>query len=725
LYFHRKIPIPAKESNEGVLPLSEARMSSGNMNFKPALGYLTQDTGYFIGPVYTAQERNESSYGSVHPASNMFGQDSSKLNAKQSQSQPHLHTANYSNDGQGNVHKAVENFHPKVATPHKTSNRNDPDKQTNLLKLPQESYSGPDSYHTITPAPSKSPPLPPLGTYKLETPKEDHQTPNAHNQPQKPTESFTRHGDQYQIPSSTEFYKPNMINLRPVDPNEPYKGHLEVYEFQPPKQTYEPQTGAYQYANMKESMKQPQHTQKPPRPKEYLTPPSDTYQLTESENSFTTPSKILQPPKSKDSFKPPTITYHDIKPEDSLTPAAGMHKHTEVEDLLKQYMDVHKPPKPQDILTPPVDMYEHPKLKDFSKPQKDRPQPQKQNYVFQGAMESYRPLPAKEIHKPLVLSPEEFYKHPTKLQMPAKDDNKMPSSSETVQELSHLSPLTHANNQSEYTDDDIYLDYDPSTYVQKENSNGHAHNNSHEYDYSEQLHGTEQLYSHEYDHITEHLHDPENDHSNKYPSHDYSGFYLHPPPPPPNYSNADLPHPPKEQPPRDKLETPPPPAKETNGSLSPPPSEPHEAPPPSSRKPYGAPPPLHIGPYGAPMYLPEQTHAAPIHPPNYVYGIHAFEYPYGVPPPPTTTTPPPPPPPPPKSNHVGYYHIDRKLYLIPAVFSFLFIPYVLALIIRSIIRHNVNKTFKSRETARKIDLDENEMERRVARALEAVEKRYK
>jgi len=40
-------------------------------------------------------------------------------------------------------------------------------------------------------------------------------------------------------------------------------------------------------------------------------------------------------------------------------------------------------------------------------------------------------------------------------------------------------------------------------------------------------------------------------------------------------------------------------------------------------------------------------------------------------------------------------------------------------------RHKVNKSFRSWETARKIDFDENETERLVARALEAVEKRYK
>ena len=357
----------------------------------------------------------------------------------------------------------------------------------------------------------------------------------------------------------------------------------------------------------------------------------------------------------------------------------------------------------------------------------DRPQPEKQKYIFQGALESHRPIPAKEIHKPLVLSPEELYK-------PSKDDKKMPSSSETLKGLSQPSPLTHANTHNEDIDDDIYLDYDPSTYVQKEGLNGHAHNDSHDYDYSEQLKATEHLDSHEYDHIPEHHYAPEHDQSHKYPSHENSGFYLQPPPPPPpppNHSNGAPPSPPKEPnsvmplPPKDKLEAPPPPAKETNGSLSPPPSEPHEVPPPPSKEPYGAQPPLYIGPYGAPMYLPEQTYEAPLFPPKYAYGIHTFEHPYVVPPPSTTTTPPPPPTTTPMAVRVGYYHIDRKLYLIPAVFSFLFIPYVLALIIRSITRHKANTPFRSWESAREIDLDENQIERRVARALDAVEKKNK
>ena len=710
-------------------------MSSGNTNFKSAPGYLTHDTEYYTGPVYTAQKRKEPNYGSAHPASIMLGQDLSKLKSEQSEPQAPILTANYSRNGQGNVHKAPENFHPKEATPYEVSNRNESEKQTHFLKLPQDSYDGPDSYHTTTPASSKSPPLPPLGMYQLETPKDDHKAPNAHYQPQKPKESVTRFWDQHKFPPSTEFYKPIMPNFKPPDPNEPYNGHLEGYQFQPPKEIYEPHMGAYQFANMKESMKQPHRAQKPPKTKESLTPPSHIYQITESEDSFTTPAKILQPTKSKYSFKPPITTYHDIKPKDSLTPPVDMHNHPESEDLFKQYMDVHKPPKPQEILRPPVDMYEHPKLKNSYKPQMDRPQIQEQKYVFQGAMESNRPLPAEEIHKPLFLSPEEFYKPPVKSHIPSKDDNIMPPSSVFLKILSQPSSQTHTNNHSEDIDDDIYLDYDPSTYVQKENSNVQAHNDSHEYDYSEEMHAPEHVYSYEDDHLAEQLHVPEHDHFYKYPSQDYSGFYLHPPPPPPppphNQSNGSPPPPPKAlngfmpQPPKDKLEAPPSSAKETNGSPSPPPSEPHEAPTPSSKEPYGTPPPLHVGPYGAPIYLPEQTYAAPLYPSKYVYGVHDFGYPYGVPPPSSTTTTPPPPTPSPKPNRVGYYDIGRKLYLIPAIFSFLFIPYVLALIIRSITRHKVNTSFRPWETVRKIDLDENEMGRRVARALDAVEKRYK
>jgi uncharacterized protein (DUF302 family) len=50
---------------------------------------------------------------------------------------------------------------------------------------------------------------------------------------------------------------------------------------------------------------------------------------------------------------------------------------------------------------------------------------------------------------------------------------------------------------------------------------------------------------------------------------------------------------------------------------------------------------------------------------------------------------------------------------------------MLTYLIRSIVRHKVTTPFDYWETVRKIDSDANEMGRRVARALEAVEKRYK
>jgi len=445
-------------------------MSSGNRDFKPALSYLPQDTEYFTGPVYTTQERKEPSYGSAHPASSMLGKDAFKLKAEQSELQSDILTTNYFRNGRGNAHKSPGTFHPKEATPDKDSNRNDPDKQAHFLKLQQDSYNGPDSYLTTTPASFKSPTLPPLGIYQLESSKEDHKAPNAHYQPQKPKEFVTLHRDQHQIPSSTEIQKTFMLNLQPPDPYETYKGHLDGYQSQLPIEIFEPLMSTSQYANMKESMKQPQHTQKTPKPKEALTPPSDTYQLTESEDSYTTPAKILQSPKSKYSFKPPASSYHAVQPEDSLTPRVEFDNHPESEDHLKEYTDAHEPPKLQDTLTQLVETYEHPELKDSYKPQLDRPQHQEKKYVFQGAVESHRPLPAKEVHKPLFLSPEEFYKRPTKSHTPTKDYKKMPSTSESLKELSQHSPQRYASRHIEDIDDDIYLDYNPSKYVHKENS---------------------------------------------------------------------------------------------------------------------------------------------------------------------------------------------------------------------------------------------------------------
>ncbi|GFG40661.1 hypothetical protein Cfor_06698 [Coptotermes formosanus] len=703
----------ANKSSEGNLPISEARMSSGNMNLKSALGYSAQDMEYYRAPVYTAKESNKPTYDSAHPPSSTLGQDSSKINSEQPGSHPPHLTPNYSRNGQGNAHKPPETFQPKEATQDKRSDRNDLDKQRHFLKLPQDPYSGPDSYHTTTPAPNKSPPLPPVGIHQSEPRKENYKAPLFKYQPQKPEESVIQPMEQYQIPSSTEFHKPIMLNYQPPDRNEPY-----VYQLQPPKGMYEPQMDAYQYAKLKEFMKPFEHTQNPQKPRNSLTPPSGTYQPPESSDSITPPAAILQPPKQKDSFKPTMDMYHAKRPEDSLTPPVDTYEHPKSQDPFTQHTDTFNAPKPRDTLTPPVDLFEHPKPKDSFKPHMDIYQPLKQEYDFKGATEFDGPFPAKEIHKPFVLSPEEFYKPHMEAQKPS-EDNKIPSPSKPLRDLPQSSPLTNANNNdmpnSSHTqnmDDDVYLDYDPSAYVQKENSNGHAHNNSHEYD-----------------HPAEHLHSPEPDHSHKYSSHDYSHFYLQPPappkrangapPPPPKELNGVMPQPPKDMKEdmpsalKESLGSVPPPAKEINGALSPQPTETHEAPSPPSKELYGSPHPL--------SYLPKDAYADIPPPPKYIYGEHNFEHPYGVPPPPPMTAPPPPPP---KRRRYGYYYIGRKLYLIPAYFSFLFIPYVLALIIRSVIRHKVQAPFKYWGTARKNDLDADETERRVARALEAAEKRY-
>jgi uncharacterized membrane protein len=81
--------------------------------------------------------------------------------------------------------------------------------------------------------------------------------------------------------------------------------------------------------------------------------------------------------------------------------------------------------------------------------------------------------------------------------------------------------------------------------------------------------------------------------------------------------------------------------------------------------------------------------------------------------------------PPPKRIRYGYYHIGRKLYLIPAYFTALFIPYVLALIIVSVVRHKVRAPFKYWSSAQKRDLSSADTAERVARAIEAAERRYK
>jgi hypothetical protein len=61
--------------------------------------------------------------------------------------------------------------------------------------------------------------------------------------------------------------------------------------------------------------------------------------------------------------------------------------------------------------------------------------------------------------------------------------------------------------------------------------------------------------------------------------------------------------------------------------------------------------------------------------------------------------------------------------MIPAYFSFLFIPYVLALIIKSIRRHKVRAPFNYWQTHKR-ELGSDDTASRVARALETAEHRY-
>jgi hypothetical protein len=124
------------------------------------------------------------------------------------------------------------------------------------------------------------------------------------------------------------------------------------------------------------------------------------------------------------------------------------------------------------------------------------------------------------------------------------------------------------------------------------------------------------------------------------------------------------------------------------------------------------------------MHTPKQTYAELLHPLKYGYRIHHYGHHYGVLPPPPTTTPSPPPPPPPKRRRVGYYYIGRKLYLVPAVFAALFLPYILSFIVKSVVRHKIHTPYDYWVTGRQIGWDVNEIERLMARVLEAVEKRY-
>jgi hypothetical protein len=85
----------------------------------------------------------------------------------------------------------------------------------------------------------------------------------------------------------------------------------------------------------------------------------------------------------------------------------------------------------------------------------------------------------------------------------------------------------------------------------------------------------------------------------------------------------------------------------------------------------------------------------------------------------------PPPPPPTKRKRFGYYQIGRKLYLIPAYFTALFIPYVLALIIKSVLKRKVRAPFNYWAATQGRELGPDATAERVAKALGAAERRYK
>jgi hypothetical protein len=63
--------------------------------------------------------------------------------------------------------------------------------------------------------------------------------------------------------------------------------------------------------------------------------------------------------------------------------------------------------------------------------------------------------------------------------------------------------------------------------------------------------------------------------------------------------------------------------------------------------------------------------------------------------------------------------------LIPAYFSVLFIPYVVVLILISVLKHKVRAPSKYWASTQKRELGPDETAERVAKALEAAERRYK
>ncbi|XP_023714966.2 extensin-3-like [Cryptotermes secundus] len=598
------------QSSERNLPISEARMTSSNTDFKSALSHLAQDVRYYTRPVYRAQDRN----GGPEPLTSVHhSQDSTKRGTDQSPP-----TANYSH------YKAPQISRYTEATQDKASGLNDSDREP----LPQDPYSGPDSYHTTPPAPPKSPLPPPTDMLQLQPPKKSPMSNIFKYDPQKSKEPVVQPVDTYRIPPSTDFYKSIVSNYRSPDPKELYTASVENYQLQPPKEIYEPEIDAYQHARPKESMKSPEQ--------------------------------------------------------------------------------IYQPPKPKDSLTLHMGMYQPPNLK----------------YYYKPPIDSHEPPLAKEPHKPpLVLSPE-FYKSSMEATKPSKDPHDVPPSADSL--IHHSSPSEDVNDhrpqEPSYTahlQDDVYVDYDPSSHSHKEKL--HEHDHPHDHDHSQ-----EYVYSH---------HEPPAPPKNSYgapppPSKDTYGPPSSPSrqpygtPPPPSKDIYGAPPPPKDiyrdrpPPPKGSYAVPPPPPKETYGAPLPPPPPPKDS--------YGAPPPPPKDSYGAPPPPPKDSYGAPPPPKEpYMYDASPYHHAYGAPPAPPMA---PPPPPPPKRKRFGYYQIGRKLYLIPAYFTALFIPYVLALIIKSVLKRKVRAPFNYWAATQSRELGPDvtaERVARVARALQAAGRRYK
>ncbi|XP_069689107.1 uncharacterized protein [Periplaneta americana] len=204
--------------------------------------------------------------------------------------------------------------------------------------------------------------------------------------------------------------------------------------------------------------------------------------------------------------------------------------------------------------------------------------------------------------------------------------------------------------------------------------------------------------------------------------------YGPPPPSPPKDSHG----PPPPSPPKDSYgPPPPPPPKDSYGPPPPPPPKDSYGPPPPSppKDSHGPPPPSPPkDSYGPPPPPPPKDSYGPPPPPP-----PKDSYDHGPPPPPKDSYGPPhphPTMPPPKEEEkkkqrpYGFYYIGRKLYLIPAYFAFLFIPYVLALLLRAIYRHKFRTAFPGRKQEGRALAGLNSSTERIITAMETAESKY-